>query len=344
MALVVPNIFSTSNTSVFTLAQLDQNFSYIFQSLTAKGSILAQGPTTGSFSVPSGVSAMRIVLNAGGGGGAGPTYVNGLGGPISSPYNVYNGGGSGGAGGNVYFVLTNLTPGQVFTYTLGAAGTAGAYVAGGIGGTGGTGGLSTLACAALGFSITCTGGNGGGVTAQNVVVGGAGGAGGSFSFTTGTATISAISGSTVNGNVQINGSSTVTNGLLVTGETTLNGNTSLNGVASFKTDTWHTDGQGNQRLHFGNNADNYYKSPNGWHSFRNAGDSSTMQIDPRGNVSIYGNLNVNGDISVPIGKTVNIGNVLINSGTYNGRNFIRFGGDGGNHQMVYYIDSTHIFD
>jgi len=151
-------------------------------------------------------------------------------------------------------------------------------------------------------------------------------------------------GSTVNGNVQINGSSTVTNGLLVTGETTLNGNTSLNGVASFKTDTWHTDGQGNQRLHFGNNADNYYKSPNGWHSFRNAGDSSTMQIDPRGNVSIYGNLNVNGDISVPIGKTVNIGNVPINSGTYNGRNFIRFGGDGGNHQMVYYIDSTHIFD
>jgi len=206
MALVVPNIFSTSNTSVFTLAQLDQNFSYIFQSLTAKGSILAQGPTTGSFSVPSGVSAMRIVLNAGGGGGAGPTYVNGLGGPISSPYNVYNGGGSGGAGGNVYFVLTNLTPGQVFTYTLGAAGTAGAYVAGGIGGTGGTGGLSTLACAALGFSITCTGGNGGGVTAQNVVVGGAGGAGGSFSFTTGTATISAISGSTVNGNAGNGGS------------------------------------------------------------------------------------------------------------------------------------------
>jgi hypothetical protein len=150
-------------------------------------------------------------------------------------------------------------------------------------------------------------------------------------------------GSTVNGNVQINGSSTVTNGLSVTGGTTLNGNTSLNGVASFKTDTWHTDGQGNQRLHFGNNADNYYKSPNGWHSFRNAGDSSTMQIDPSGNVSIYGNLNVNGDISVPFGKTVNIGNVPINSGTYNGRNFIRFGGSGGS-QMVYYIDSTHIFD
>jgi hypothetical protein len=146
---------------------------------------------------------------------------------------------------------------------------------------------------------------------------------------------------TANGNVQINGSSTVTNGLSVTGGTTLNGNTSLNGAVSFKTDTWHTDGQGNQRLHFGNNADNYYKSPNGWHTFRNAGDGPTMQIDPSGNVSIYGNLNVTGAITVPFGQTVNIGHVPINTGTYNGRNFIRFGGSGGS-QMVYYTDSTHI--
>jgi hypothetical protein len=199
MALVVPNIFSTSNTSVFTLAQLDANFAFVFTALATKGAVLAQGPTTGSFSVPSGVTALRIVLNAGGGGGAGCVYTNAVG-IFNNAISAHNSGGSGGAGGNVYFVITNLTAGTVFTYTLGAAGAAGTDVQGGTGTAGGAGGLSTLSCAALGFTVTCTGGGGGQLGGSiSVAAGGAAGAGGSYSFTYGTATIGTISGSTVNG-------------------------------------------------------------------------------------------------------------------------------------------------
>jgi hypothetical protein len=91
--------------------------------------------TTGSFTVPAGVTKLKVtVIGAGGGGASG----------------VANSGSGGGAGGGAAIGVLTVTPNQVIAYTIGAAGTGG--VGGGNGGNGGTTTFST---------ISATGGTGG---------------------------------------------------------------------------------------------------------------------------------------------------------------------------------------
>lgn len=83
----------------------------------------------GTWTVPEGVTKIRVVLISGGQGGQsgnpgvrGEGYFNirvmGKGGPGGA-------GGNGGAGGKVYVVTVNVTPGQVFRVGIGAGGTGG---------------------------------------------------------------------------------------------------------------------------------------------------------------------------------------------------------------------------
>jgi hypothetical protein len=107
------------------------------------------GPTfqqftgTGTFTIPAGVTAVKVTIVGGGAGGGGSTATN-------------NGGG-GGSGGIAIKWLTGLTPGNTIAVTIGAAGTAGAT-----GATGGSGGNSTIASGTQAITtVTAFGGSGG---------------------------------------------------------------------------------------------------------------------------------------------------------------------------------------
>jgi hypothetical protein len=94
--------------------------------------------TTGSFTVPGGVTELFVLASGGGGGGGqGQTIRSG-----STP------GGNGGVGGFAASKLT-VTPGGSISYTIGAGG------AGSNSGTGSAGGTTTV------DTISCTGGGGG---------------------------------------------------------------------------------------------------------------------------------------------------------------------------------------
>jgi hypothetical protein len=104
----------------------------------------------GTFTIPTGVTAIKATVQGGGGGGGG-IYVGG---------SCAVGGGAGGYGVQ-YF--TGLTPGNTLAVTVGAAGTAG----GGGGGTGGTGGTSSLASGTQTITtLSSAGGPGGGNDAR----------------------------------------------------------------------------------------------------------------------------------------------------------------------------------
>lgn len=95
--------------------------------------------TSGTFTVPTGVSAVKVTVVGGGGGGGGG--------------NANMSVGVGGAGGGVAIkYLTGLTPGATVTVTIGAAGTTGSGAAGGAGGT-----------SSFGAYCSATGGAGGGI-------------------------------------------------------------------------------------------------------------------------------------------------------------------------------------
>ena len=106
----------------------------------------------GTFTVPSGITAVKITVSGGGGGGTGI-------GPSCGFTVGYNGG----YGGTAIAYVTGLTPGGTISITVGAAGTAGA-AGNNAGGTGGTSSAGSYASA--------TGGVGGGLNFY-----GAGGAG-----------------------------------------------------------------------------------------------------------------------------------------------------------------------
>jgi hypothetical protein len=98
---------------------------------------LALLTTTGSFTVPAGITKIKVTAIGGGGGGAG---------------GVLNSASGGGAGGGASIGVLSVTPGQVISYTIGAGGTAGA-----LGAAGGTGGTTTFS------TISATGGTGGAI-------------------------------------------------------------------------------------------------------------------------------------------------------------------------------------
>lgn len=98
--------------------------------------------SSGTFTVPAGITSVVITVVGGGGGGAG----------CSSSACGDTRGGSGGFGGVSIAYATGLTPGGTIAITVGAAGTAG----GSGGGAGGSGGTSSA-----GAYASATGGTGG---------------------------------------------------------------------------------------------------------------------------------------------------------------------------------------
>ena len=91
--------------------------------------------SSGTFTVPSGISRLRVICIGGGGGGG-----------IASPGNRAYAGGYGGLGE----ALISVTPGQQISYTIGAGGLSGSGYSGAAGGT-----------TSFGSYITSTGGAGG---------------------------------------------------------------------------------------------------------------------------------------------------------------------------------------
>jgi hypothetical protein len=123
--------------------------------------------SSGTFTVPTAVTGVKITLSGGGGAGGG-----GIAGGDA-------GAGGGGSGFSIGYI-TGLTPAGTISVTVGAGGTATTF-------TGGTGGTSTFS------TITATGGTGG----TNAGSGGAGGTGGTGSG--GTFNYSGAAGSTAGG-------------------------------------------------------------------------------------------------------------------------------------------------
>lgn len=125
----------------------------------AKGMVSFQTAGTATWTVPAGVYRIQVELWGGGGGG-------GYGDTRSVPTTPHGGGG--GAGGGV-IVLINVTPGDIWTYVVGAGGT------GGVGPTnagGGNGAASTFTRGAVSYSA------GGGLNGTGGDTGGVGGSGG----------------------------------------------------------------------------------------------------------------------------------------------------------------------
>lgn len=132
------------------------------QSTAASGTRGQAFTSSGTFPIPTGVTALKVSVVGGGGGGGGGTGCG-----IS--------GYSGGGGGTSVVYLTGLTPGNTISVTVGAGGTAGA-----IGGNGGTGGNSSIQSGSQ--TITTVTGNGGGAGLYNNTTGGAGGSGSNATF------------------------------------------------------------------------------------------------------------------------------------------------------------------
>ena len=103
-------------------------------------------PTTGNFTVPSGVSSITIECWGGGGGG---------GGSFGSNSNTTGSAGGGGGGGAYSKKTISVLAGQIYTITIGAGGTAGAAGAN----AGGTGGSTIVT--GTGGTVTASGGAGG---------------------------------------------------------------------------------------------------------------------------------------------------------------------------------------
>ncbi|WP_261314177.1 glycine-rich domain-containing protein [Burkholderia multivorans] len=137
---------------------------------------IARFTSSGSWSVPPGVTQVWLSGCAGGGGGG-----SGGAGSVTGPTNAFSGGGGGGgAGQSIVRAPYAVTPGATVTITVGTAGGAGAAVGINNGNTGGAGGNTIISGSGFngGTAVTLTGGSGGvgGVAATSG--NGAGGTGG----------------------------------------------------------------------------------------------------------------------------------------------------------------------
>lgn len=153
--------FVSTTTSNFTIQASDGvNTASRAYSITVNGPVYQSFTTTGTtnFSVPTGVSAVDVLVVAGGGSGGGSNGQDGT-----------DGGGGGGAGGLVYATSYPVTPGGTVSVTVGAGGAG----PNGYGDTQGqNGGNSVFG------SLTANGGGAGARNAQTANNGGSGGAGG----------------------------------------------------------------------------------------------------------------------------------------------------------------------
>lgn len=120
--------------------------------------------SSGTFTVPPGVSKIDIFCVGGGGGGAGG---------YASLYGNWRGGGGGGGGYTATVLNKAVTPGSSLTVTVGAGGSAAAANSMATGGTGGTSSVGSL--------VSAKGGTGGRTVSnggETVKGGGSGGSGG----------------------------------------------------------------------------------------------------------------------------------------------------------------------
>lgn len=132
--------------------------------------------SNGTFTIPTGIAALKVTVIGGGGGGGGAYQLSASGG--------------GGAGGTAIKYLTGLTAGNTLAVTVGAAGAA---VAAGTYTDGGNGGNSTVASGTQTITtVTGGGGTGGKGTGTNQGSISAGGAGGTA--TNGTINVNGTSG------------------------------------------------------------------------------------------------------------------------------------------------------
>ena len=119
--------------------------------------------SSGTFTIPAGVTSVKVTVVGGGGGGGGV-------GTVSATKRA----GGGGGGGYTEKILTGITPGLTLSVSVGAGGSGGNQVSGGSGGTSSvSSGTQTIT------TISSTGGAGG--TGGNVTTGAPGGAGGTGS-------------------------------------------------------------------------------------------------------------------------------------------------------------------
>jgi hypothetical protein len=132
--------------------------------------------TSQTWTIPAGVTKLKVTVIGGGGGGGSSTYY--------APHDTYYNGAGGGAGAYSVVYLSGLTPGNTLTYTVGAAGAV----------NGGNGGTSSLSSGSQSITtVTCTGGAGG-QSVEGYPQGGAGG-----SATGGTININGSGGSDLYG-------------------------------------------------------------------------------------------------------------------------------------------------
>jgi hypothetical protein len=122
----------------------------------------------GTFTVPPGITGIKVTVMGGGGGGSG-----------ANPNNAKDGTGGGAGGLNIAY-MSGVTPGGTISVTVGAAGSAGSV--GDPGAAGGTGGTSSFGPGGSpATTITATGGAGGSATTgPGGNTGGAGGTGGGY--------------------------------------------------------------------------------------------------------------------------------------------------------------------
>jgi hypothetical protein len=115
--------------------------------------------SSGTFTIPTGITKLKVTVVGGGGGGGQSTANQGA-----------AGAGGGGGGGTSISYLTSLTPGGTLAVTIGGAGSA----------NGGTGGTSSVASGTQTITTrSASGGSGGGnATASETTVYGGGGDGG----------------------------------------------------------------------------------------------------------------------------------------------------------------------
>lgn len=162
---------NAGGTGIFTVASPNSNNNQTLTLPDSTGTIALTTDITGgaraelftttgtsTFTVPAGVTAVKVTVVAGGGGGGGPQAVSGV-----------SASGGGGGGGTAIEWITGLTPGNTVTVTVGAGGTVSAGASGGTGGTssfgafcsatGGAGGVGGFNYGAGGAAGTATGGN-----------------------------------------------------------------------------------------------------------------------------------------------------------------------------------------
>jgi hypothetical protein len=154
----------TADSSTFLRG--DQTYAAVTSLPGGQGQVFT---SNGTFTIPTGITALKVTVVGGGGGGNSSWGQN-----TDPPAN----GTGGGSGATAISYLTGLTPGNTLAVTVGAGGTSpNAY--GGLGAAG-TGGSSTVASGTQSIStITGGGGAGGGILINNQ--GGLGGAGGTAS-------------------------------------------------------------------------------------------------------------------------------------------------------------------